>query len=202
MVYSSMRFAITSRSASVVCGSMGARRHSTASMWHALSNAGCAVSGLMKFGLVMARCCAAHSRYASTACRMLPLPPDVTSPAGGAAAHSRRPAPGARRFGDLVCVRRVERQRDDLALELRHARAHVALQRVDVGEQFVGAPEELIVLVIAAIHRAGALPGLPHAVLVVGEPLELLQDRWPGSAFRRHAADDVVGHCVWIGRAH
>ena len=57
---------------------------------------------------------------------MLPLPPEVTSPAGAGCDHVR--------------VQEVERHRDDLALELRHARAHVTLERVHVREQLEARP--------------------------------------------------------------
>ncbi len=55
------------------------------------------------------------------ACRMLPVPPVVTTPAGVVSVTA-------------LAVEHVERHGDDLGLELRRARAHVALQRVDVGE--------------------------------------------------------------------
>ena len=70
--------------------------------------------------------------------------------------------------GDRVGVEEVERHGDDLALELRLARAHVALQRVHVGEQPERLVHEVVVLVVAAVHRAGALAGLPERVLLLG----------------------------------
>ena len=63
---------------------------------------------------------------------------------------------------DRVGVQQVEGHGDDLALELRHARADVALQRVHVREQLEGAAHELVVLVVAAVHRARDLAGLPR----------------------------------------
>ena len=95
---------------------------------------------------------------------MLPLPPDVTRPAVSVSLTA-------------LGVQEVERHRDDLALELRHARAHVALERVHVREQLEGAAHEVVVLVVAAVHRARALAGLPRRVLALGEAVELLQDR-------------------------
>ena len=116
---------------------------------------------------------------------MLPLPPDVTRPAGVA-------------VGDRVGVQQVERHRDDLALELRHARAHVALQRVHVREQLERAAHEVVVAVVAAVHRARALAGLPRRVLALREVGELGDDRVAAPSLRRHAADHVVGLCVRV----
>ena len=121
-------------------------------------NAGCAVSGLMMFGWAMPFTLRAHSRYASTECRMLPLPPDVMSPAGPSSALSAAHGGG---------------HRDDLRLELGGARAHVTLEHVHVAvhpEHFV---HEVVVVVVAAVHGAGALAGLPRLVLVGGDVAQL-----------------------------
>ncbi len=94
-----------------------------------------------------------------------------------AAAPARGDEPDRLAVGDRVGVEHVERHGDDLALELGHARAHVALQRVHVCEEVEGAPEELVVRVVAAVHRARALPCFPRLVLGVGEAFELGDDR-------------------------
>jgi hypothetical protein len=70
--------------------------------------------------------------------------------------------------GHRLGVHQVQGHRDDLALELRLARAHVALQRVDVGEHPERLAQEVVVLVVAAVHRPGDLPGLPERVLLLG----------------------------------
>jgi len=62
--------------------------------------------------------------------------------------------------GDGVGVEHVEGHGDDLALELRHARAHVALERVHVRKELERAPEKFVVRVVAAVHRAGALAAI------------------------------------------
>ena len=65
-----------------------------------------------------------------------------------------------------VAVEQVEGHGDDLGLELGGARAHVALQDVDVGEQPEGLVHEAVVVVVAAVHGARALAGLPEGVLL------------------------------------
>ena len=121
---------------------------------------------------------------------------DAAAPARGDEAGRR--VAGARRVG----VEEIERHRDDLALELRHARAHVALQRVDVREELEGTPHELVVPVVAAVHRAGALAGLPHRIFSAREVDELPDDRLPAPPFGGHAADHVVRLGVGILAAH
>jgi hypothetical protein len=68
-----------------------------------------------------------------------------------------------------IGVQHVERHRDHFALEACRARAHVALQRIDVGVQTVGFLEEGVVLHVAAVHRSGALTGLPESVFLAGD---------------------------------
>ena len=74
----------------------------------------------------------------------------------------------ADRIGPLdgLTVEQVERHGDDLGLEPGGARAHVPLQHVDVGEQSERLVEEVVVVVVAAVHRARALARLPGGVLV------------------------------------
>ena len=95
------------------------------------------------------------------------MPPVVTSPAG---------SPSVTALG----VEQVERHRQDLGLELGGARAHVALQHVDVGEQAERLVHEVVVLVVAAVHRARALAGLPERVLLLGHRLQLGEDLGAG----------------------
>ena len=94
---------------------------------------------------------------------MLPVPPVVTRPAGVVVLD---------RFG----VQEVEGHGDDLGFELRRARAHVALERVDVGEEPEGLGEEAVMVVVAAVHRPRALSGLPEGVLLLGHRAQFAQD--------------------------
>ena len=110
---------------------------------------------------------------------MLPLPPDVMSPTGPSSVLCA-----------VAAVHEVERHRDDLALEPRGARAHVALEHVHVAvhpEHFV---HEVVVVVVAAVHGPRALAGLPRLVLVGRDVAELGDDRVAVAALRRHAAED------------
>ncbi len=122
---------------------------------------------------------------------MLPVPPVVTSPAGC--------------VGDRVGVEQVERHGDDLALEPRRARAHVALQRVHVGEQPERLVEEVVVLVVAAVHRPGALAGLPERVLLLRHHPQLLEHLLAGPAVLGERAVDAealgVGEAIAHSRA-
>ena len=69
---------------------------------------------------------------------------------------------------------------DDLGLELGGARAHVALQDVHVGEEAEGIVHEVVVVVIAAVHGARALAGLPERILFGGHRAELGKDPCAG----------------------
>ena len=69
--------------------------------------------------------------------------------------------------GHGLGVHQVEGHRDDLALELGLARAHVALQGVHVGEHPERLAEEVVVIVVAAVHRPRDLAGLPEGVLLL-----------------------------------
>ena len=95
--------------------------------------------------------------------------------------------PGRLAVGDRVGVEQVERHGDDLALELGRARAHVPLQHVDVGEEPERLVHEVVVLVVAAVHRARALAGLPEGVLLLGHGLQLGEDLVARAARRGEA---------------
>ena len=95
---------------------------------------------------------------------------------------SRGHEPDGLRVAATRRTEQVERHRDDLGLELRSARAHVALQRVHVGEAAECLVDEVVVLVVPAVHRAGALPGLPERVFLLRHDLQLAQDLLPGPA--------------------
>ena len=111
------------------------------------------------------------------ACRMLPVPPVVTTPTGVESVAA--PA-----------VEHIEGHGDDLGLELGLARTHVALQRVHVGEATEGLGHEPVVLVVAAVHRARALAGLPEGVFLLGHGGELGEDLLAGpSRFGQRAVD-------------
>ena len=95
----------------------------------------------------------------------------VQDRAGPARGHQA----GRLAVGHRLGVHQVEGHRDDLALELGLARAHVALEGVDVGEHAERLAEEVVVLVVAAVHRPGDLAGLPERVLLGGHRLHLGQ---------------------------
>ena len=113
------------------------------------------------------------------------------------------------RFVKRAGVQHVERHGDDLALELRHARAHIALERIHMREERERAVDEVVMLVVAAVHRAGALARLPERVFVARDGRELGEDRIAASTLRGHSSIDrepigvrVVAH--WpspVGRA-
>ena len=86
---------------------------------------------------------------------------DAPRPAGGD--QAARVAPGGRRG---LAVVQGQGHGDDLGLELGGARAHVALQHVHVGEEAERFVHEVIVVVVAAVHGARALAGLPERVLL------------------------------------
>ena len=167
-VWSSMWAATQSRSTVVVTGSTGAPRSSMPKRWQALSNAGCAVSGLMTLG-----------RVDAAGGAVLAVGEHGVADAAGAAGGDD---PGGLGAGDRLGVEEVERHGDDLALEVRGARAHVALQRVDVREQPEGLGQEVVVVVVAAVHGPGALPGLPEGVLLLRHGGQLGEDVVAGAA--------------------
>jgi hypothetical protein len=73
-------------------------------------------------------------------------------------------------------VEQVEGHGDDLALEAGGARAHVPLEDVHVGEEPERLVHEVVVVVVAAVHRPGALAGLPEGVLLLGHVVQLGED--------------------------
>src|SRR3984957_6381230 len=91
----------------------------------------------------------------------------------------------------------VERHGDDLGLELGRTRAHVPLQDVDVREQAEGLVHEVVVVVVAAVHRSRALAGLPERVFLRGHRAELGQDLFPARAPLRERSVD--GEAVGVG---
>ena len=102
---------------------------------------------------------------------MLPVPPVVTRPQGSSPAAVGR-----------LAVVQPEGHGDDLGLELGGARAHVALEDVHVGEEAEGIVHEVVVVVIAAVHGARALAGLPERVLLGGHRAEFGEDLLAGEA--------------------
>ena len=99
------------------------------------------------------------------------------------AAGGHRPAGRVGRMmrRDRIRVHEVERHGDDFALETRRARAHVALEGVDVRIQCERLVEELVVLHIAAVHRSRALAGLPERIFLFRHLAQLVENRlaWP-----------------------
>ena len=67
-----------------------------------------------------------------------------------------RPTRGHEATGgrDAAAAEQVQGHGDDLGFELRGARAHVALEDVDVAELGEGFVEEVVVVVVAAVHGA------------------------------------------------
>ena len=123
------------------------------------------------------------------------------------------PAGGHQPAGVVTCGHRgvagvkVERHGDDLRLELGRARAHVALQDVHMGEKAERLVHEVVVVVVAAVHRARALARLPEGVLLRRHGAELGEHLVPAHALgREHAVDGeavgvgVVAHRSWPPR--
>ena len=100
-------------------------------------------------------------------------------------------------LGGGVPVVQAQRHGDDLGLELGGARAHVALQDVDVGEQAEGLGHEPVVVVVAAVHRARALARLPEGVLLGRHGAQLRQHLLPAHALVGQLAVD--GEAVGVG---
>ncbi len=73
---------------------------------------------------------------------------DAARAAGGDEA-TRLVVRGGRRVARLE----AERHGDDLGLEFRRARAHVALEHVHMGEEAECLVHEVVVIVVAAVHR-------------------------------------------------
>ena len=96
-----------------------------------------------------------------------------------------------------ACIR-SRRHRDDLALEARRARAHVALQGVLVREQAEGLVQERVVVAVAAVHGPGALAVLPDRVLLGGHLAQLAEDLLAGAAAVGELAVDAVALGVGI----
>jgi hypothetical protein len=93
---------------------------------------------------------------------------------------------------DRAGVQHVEGHRDDLALEFRRAREHVALEDVRVREHPQRLVHEGVVVVVAAVHGAGAAPGLPVLILFARHLAQFVEDRAPVSSLGRQAAHDGV----------
>ena len=115
-----------------------------------------------------------------------------------AAAAARRDQAARRGVGDGLGVEQVERHREDLALELRGAGTHVALEDVHVREQAERLGEEAVVLVVTGVHRPGALAGLPEGVLLGGHRPQLGEHLLPGRALLGQGA--VHGEPVRVGK--
>ena len=111
--------------------------------------------------------------------RVLPIGQHGVTDAAGTPAGQH-----AHRFtiSDRLGVEQVEGHGDDLALEPGRARAHVALQGVDVGVQAEGLVHEVVVVVVAAVHGAGALAGLPEGVFFLGHGGQFSQHLVPGTS--------------------
>ena len=115
----------------------------------ALAKAGCAVSGLIMFGRADVGIAFAVGEHG----------------VGDRSRAARGDEAGRIRARQCVGTEQVQGHGDDLGLELRGARTHVALECVHVGEVREGLVEEVVVIVVAAVHRPRALTVLPHDVL-------------------------------------
>src|ERR1019366_2572547 len=67
-------------------------------------------------------------------------------------------------------------------LELGRARAHVALEDVDMCEEPEGFVHEVVVVVISAVHGARAFSGFPERILFSGHRAQFGQDLLAGLA--------------------
>ena len=105
-------------------------------------------------------------------------------------------------LADLVAMHEGEGHRDDVRLEASHARADVSLKRVDVREERKDRVQEIVVLVIAAIHRSRTAAVFPCLVLRAGDGSKLLEDGIGRAALRREAADYSVALRVGVEASH
>jgi hypothetical protein len=130
--------------------------------------------------------------------RPLAVGVDSTDQALGAATgdHPARLLPGVV-LGDGVRVEHAQRHRHDLALELVGAGVHVPLQDVRVCEGLEGLGQEVVVLVVPAVDRAGATAGVPQRVLFGGHGAQLVDDLGAVAAAGRQPVVD--GETVPVG---
>ena len=96
--------------------------------------------------------------------------------------------PAARHDADPRAVQQVGGHGDDLALELRGARVHVALQHVGVRVEVEHLTEEVVVVVIAAVEAARHRALVAARVLGVRHAGDLGEDRRAVDRLGRHAA--------------
>ncbi len=134
-------------------------RISTPKRCPALEKAGWAVSGLIMFGRPDGRTMLAVRQHRVRD--------------GPRTARGHQPRRG--RLAHGLGVQEVEGHGDDLGFELGGTRAHVALERVHVGEVGEGFIQVVVVVVVTAVHRPRALATLPGGVLGRRHRRELLE---------------------------
>ncbi len=97
------------------------------------------------------------------------------------------------RLGEGRGAQEVEGHGDDLGFELGGTRAHVALERVHVGEVGEGLVQVVVVVVVTAVHRPRALATLPGGVLGGGHRGQLVEHHlFRGALFGQCAVDGVA----------
>ncbi|CAJ3334000.1 Uncharacterised protein [Burkholderia pseudomallei] len=101
--------------------------------------------------------------------------------------HAARALPGVVR-GHRIAVQHRNRHADDLAFHPVHARAHVAPQCVDVTEDRIRFVQPCMMVAIAGIHRARAMPALPVAILALGHRAQLREQFVARRSLFREAA--------------
>ena len=111
---------------------------------------------------------------------------------------ARRDHAGRVGAGHGVGVQHIEGHGDDLGLELRRTRTHIALERVHVREVAERLVEEVVVVVVTAVHGARALAVFPDPILALGDVVHHREDLFSGGALVRHRTVDRIG--IGVGK--
>ena len=79
-------------------------------------------------------------------------------------------------ISDGVRVKQIKRHRENFAFKLGCAWTQVTLQGVDVTEQSKGFVQEVIVVMVPAVHGPRAFPGLPRRIFAMSHFGQLCQN--------------------------